>query len=362
MQQPVKIGISIGDINGIGPEVIIKTFLNPRLFRHCTPVIYAAPKVLAAHKAVITDQHIKIANISDESKAVPGRINIIRAFEDNIKVNFGKVSERSGRAASQSLHKAVHALKAGKIDALVTAPIHKEAMKKAGFQYPGHTEYLQAELDGHSLMLMVSDNIRIALATAHVPVKEISPLITRERILEKIFILEKTLQQDFGIEKPLIAVLGLNPHAGEAGVLGIEEKKVIRPAVEAAKKKGVFVNGPFPADGFFGAGEFRKYDAILAMYHDQGLIPFKLLSFGEGVNFTGGLNAIRTSPDHGTAFDIAGQNKANPASFRHAVFTAIDIVRTRRAFLDAHANPLPRRTGKMKEFASDDDVPTNAST
>ncbi len=356
--KPLKIGISIGDINGIGPEVILKTFLNPQMLNICTPVIYGSSKVLAYHKNTFTDLHIKIVNLHEAEKAAIGKINVVNCWKESVSIDLGKPTEVSGKMAQIALSKAVDDLKSDKIDALVTAPINKAAMQSAGFKHTGHTEFLQAELGGHSLMLMTSDNIKVGLATNHHAIKDVAGLITRELILEKIFILEKILKQDFGYERPTIAVLGLNPHAGDDGTIGAEDKKIIRPAVEAAKKKGVLVNGPFPADGFFGSGEYRKYDVVLAMYHDQGLIPFKLLSFGEGVNFTGGLEQVRTSPDHGTAYEIAGKNLANPASFRKAIYSAIDIVRIRRRYLEDHANPIVKRTSKMKEFSHDDDVPT----
>ncbi len=355
--KPLKIGISIGDMNGIGPEVVLKTFMNSQMLKLCTPVIYGSSKVLAYHKNTFTDLHIKIINLQDSARANDGKINVVNCWKDNVNIDLGKPTKAGGELAQIALEKAVLDLKEEKIDALVTAPINKAAMQSAGFKHTGHTEYLQAQLDGHSLMLMVSDQIKIGLATNHHPIKDVAPLITRELVLEKIFILNKILKQDFGYDKPLIAVLGLNPHAGDDGAIGQEDKKIIRPAVEAAKKKGVLVNGPFPADGFFGSGEYKKYDVVLAMYHDQGLIPFKLLSFGEGVNFTGGLKYVRTSPDHGTAYDIAGKNMANPASFRKAIYAAIDIVRSRKRYLDDHANPIVKRTSKMKEFAHDDDVP-----
>ncbi len=355
--KPLKIGISIGDINGVGSEVILKTFLNTQMLNLCTPVIYGSSKVLAYHKNTFTDVHMKIINLQEAERAADGKINVVNCWKDNVSIKLGEATKTGGELAQIALEKAVKDLKDNKIDALVTAPINKAAMQSSGFQYAGHTEYLQAEIEGHSLMLMVSDNIKVGLATNHHAIKDVAELITRELILEKIFILNKILKQDFGYDKPVIAVLGLNPHAGDDGAIGQEDKKIIRPAVEAAKKKGVLVNGPFPADGFFGSGEYRKYDVVLAMYHDQGLIPFKLLSFGEGVNFTGGLELVRTSPDHGTAYDIAGKNLANPASFRKAIYAAIDIVRSRKRYMEDHANPIVKRTSKMKEFAHDDDVP-----
>ncbi len=355
----IKLGISIGDINGIGPEVILKTFLHPDMLKYCTPIIYGSTSVLTAHKNTFTDQHIKNTNLHNVEDAEAGRINVINCWNENVKLDFGKATETSGKLAKIALERAVADLKSNKIDALVTAPINKAAMKSAGFKYAGHTEFLQAELEGHSLMLLTSDNIKVGLATNHHAIADVAPLITRELILEKIFILEKMLKMDFGFERPTIAVLGLNPHAGDDGTIGNEDKKIIRPAIEAAKKKGVLVNGPFPADGFFGSNEYRKYDVILAMYHDQGLIPFKLLSFGQGVNFTGGLDFVRTSPDHGTAYALAGKNAANPDSFRKAVYAAIDIVRSRKTFQLAHENPIVKRSNKMKEFSRDADIQKN---
>ena len=236
------------------------------------------------------------------------------------------------------------------LDALVTAPIHKKGMQDAGFQYPGHTEYLTSELGGkESLMLMVNGDLRIGVVTNHLPLKDVAAAITKEQIIKKLKILHETLKKDFGKEKPTIAILGLNPHAGDDGMLGEEEEKIIRPVVIESKKRGMIVNGPFSADGFFGSGQYRKFDAILAMYHDQGLIPFKTLSFGEGVNFTAGLPAVRTSPDHGTAFDIAGANIADPSSFRQALFLAIDLATNRKDYIESHKNPVVKRSSKMQQ-------------
>ena len=248
--KPLKIGISIGDINGIGPEVILRTLMHPEMLKHCTPIIYGSTSVLTYHKNTFTEQHIKNTNLHHADRAEDNRINVVNCWKDNAKIELGRATETSGRLAKIALERAVADLKAQKIDALVTAPINRAAMKSAGFKYGGHTEFLQAELGGHSLMMLTSDNIKVGLATNHHAIKDVAGLITRELILEKIFILEKTLKMDFGLERPTIAVLGLNPHAGDDGTIGQEDKKIIRPAIEAAKNKGVLVNGPFPADGF----------------------------------------------------------------------------------------------------------------
>jgi 4-hydroxythreonine-4-phosphate dehydrogenase len=352
MHKP-KIGISIGDINGIGPEVIIKTLADDRIMNQCTPVIYGSSKVMSYHKNIVNpDFHFHACREVDQTAA--GKVNVFNCWQETVNIELGQANTDSGQYAAIALERAVTDLKEKKIDALVTAPINKHAMQLGGgFPFPGHTEYITDQLGAkESLMFMVSDDLRIGLATNHVPVSEIVHLLSKELILEKLRLMHHTLKMDFGIERPAIAVLGLNPHAGDNGLLGDTEEKIIRPAVVESKKSGMLVVGPFSADGFFGAGQYKKFDGILAMYHDQGLIPFKVLAFGNGVNYTAGLSGIRTSPDHGTAYDLAGKNEADPASFREALFQAIDISRQRSSYLEMHENPLKvnaKRTATEEE-------------
>ncbi len=338
-----KIGITVGDINGIGPEVIIKTLSEKKLLDYCVPVIYGSTKVVSYHKNIVGEEFQFVPARSAE-RITPERINVVNCWNEVVNITLGKATAEGGQYAFKALEMAVGELKAGFIDALVTAPISKESMQMAGFPFPGHTEYITKETGAQeSLMLMVSDRLRIGLATNHLPIKQVAGAIAKDLLLKKIQIFHDALQIDFDRDRPTIAVLGLNPHAGENGILGEEEEKVIRPAIVECKKKGIIVNGPFPADGFFGSGQHLKYDGILAMYHDQGLIPFKALSFGSGVNYTAGLSGIRTSPDHGTAFDIAGKNEADPSSFRSALFLALDLLRNRRDYYAMRENPLRKR-------------------
>ena len=339
-----KVGISIGDPNGIGLEVIIKTLSHPKITSFCTPVIYGSARVVRLHQELLGTKALKLNACGTPDRIEAGRVNVIDCWEEMIELKMGEVSADSGHFASLSLERATQDLQAGVIDTLVTAPIHKKAMKLAKFPYPGHTEYLTKMAGEHdSLMFMCHEGLRIGLVTNHTPLERVPTLITKDRILKKLRIMSTTLQRDFGIERPVIAVLGLNPHASDDGAIGEEESKVIRPAVLEAKKQNMIVTGPFAADGFFGSSNYRKYDAILAMYHDQGLIPFKTLSFGEGVNYTAGLPFVRTSPDHGTGFDIAGQGKADESSFRKALFLALDLIRHRQRHDEAHANPVEKR-------------------
>jgi len=341
--EKLKIGISIGDINGIGLEVILKTMLHEMITDICTPVIYGSSKVVSYHKNIM-EEEIDFNPTRSADKIYHDKINIVNCWQENVNITLGKPSEQSGKYAYLSLESATKDLKEGLIDALVTAPISKEAMKMADFPFPGHTEYLASEIGpGQSLMFMINDTLRIGLATNHLPLKEVAGALSKESIMAKLLVMNNSLKVDFGLERPSIAVLGLNPHAGDGGVLGGEEESFIRPAVVELKKKGMLVMGPFPADGFFGSGQYKKFDAILAMYHDQGLIPFKTLSFGSGANFTAGLSRIRTSPDHGTAFDLAGKNQSDPSSFRRALFLALEIARNRKLYAEMHENPLKKR-------------------
>ncbi|MEM1359219.1 MAG: 4-hydroxythreonine-4-phosphate dehydrogenase PdxA [Bacteroidota bacterium] len=357
MHKP-KIGISIGDINGIGPEVIIKTFSDDRILEFCTPIIYGSSKVMAYHKNIV-NSNFRFHSIRDAKQASQGKVNVITCWQDTVNIEIGKMTAEGGQYAAIALEQATLALKRKDLDGLVTAPINKAAMKlSGGFPFPGHTEYITKTLDAtQSLMFMVSEDCKVGLVTNHTPLEEVPHQVTKKRILEKIRLMHSTLRMDFGIEKPSIALLGLNPHAGDSGLLGEAEENIIRPAVIEAKKKGLLVMGPFSADGFFGSGQYKKFDAVLAMYHDQGLIPFKLLSFGRGVNYTAGLPGVRTSPDHGTAYDLAGKNEADPTSFRQALFSAIDISRQRANYLDMHENPLKVQTKKQAKEEEEEIIP-----
>jgi 4-hydroxythreonine-4-phosphate dehydrogenase len=337
------IGITIGDINGIGLEVILKALSHKKIVDICVPVIYGSSKVVSYHKNIVALDEVSFYGQRNAERLQYDKINVVNVWQDNVNITLGKPTDLGGKYAQLSLDAAVNDLKAGLIDALVTAPIHKKSMQLAGFQHVGHTEYLAQEFKAtDSLMLLASDRFRVGLVTAHIPLKEVAGTITKEKIVNKLHIFHETLKMDFGLERPTIAVLGLNPHAGEEGMLGNEEEKIIRPAVVECKKSGIMAFGPFPADGFFGAGQFHKFDGILAMYHDQGLIPFKALTFGSGVNYTAGLPCIRTSPDHGTAFDLAGKNEADPSSFLQALFMAIDIHRNRKEYISLRENAVRR--------------------
>ncbi len=354
----VKLGISIGDINGIGLEVILKTLANKKILDYCLPIIYGSSKVVSYHKNIVGIEEFSFHGMRSGDSFKEEKINIMNCWTENVSITLGKASEHSGKYAYKSLDKAASDLQEGFIDAIVTAPINKGAMKEEDFPFPGHTEYLtQKWKSEESLMLMVNEDLRIGLVTNHLPIKNVSSAITKEKISKKLAILNDTLKIDFSIERPTIAVLGLNPHAGDSGVIGEEEEKIIRPAIIEAKKGGIMVMGPFPADGFFGSSTFKKYDAILAMYHDQGLIPFKALSFGNGVNYTAGLPYIRTSPDHGTAYEIAGKNMADPSSFRKALFMAVDIVRKRKDYLEMHSNPLNKNLAAKLPQEEDEALP-----
>ncbi len=340
MHDRIRLGITHGDINGIGYEVIIKTLQDNRVYDSCIPIVYGSPKVAAYHRKAINVQNFSFNNIRNAGEASEKRANIINVVDEEIRVELGKPSQVAGEAAFESLRAAVHDLKTGQIDLLLTAPINKFTIRSDQFPYPGHTEYLEAEFGAESMMLMISEVMRVGLVTSHIPLSRVSETITPELILRKLRIMNHSLKRDFMIRKPRIAVLGLNPHAGDEGVLGNEEQEVILPAVQQAKEEQLLAFGPFPADGFFGSGSFRKFDAVLAMYHDQGLVPFKSIVFDQGVNYTAGLDIIRTSPAHGTAFDIAGSDQASPDSFRNALYLACDLYRNRKLFDEISANPL----------------------
>jgi 4-hydroxythreonine-4-phosphate dehydrogenase len=334
-------GISHGDINGIGYEVIIKALSDPTINDICTPIVYGSPKVAAYHRKALNINNFNFNNIRSADEAHARKANMINCLDDNIRVELGKSTVQGGEAAILSLEKAVEDLKAGKIDVLITAPIDKQNVQSERFHFNGHTDYLKAIAGtGEALMFMISESMRIGIATDHVPLSKVPGLITIETLIQKIRLMNQSLILDFGIRKPSIAVMGLNPHAGDNSLLGTEEAEIINPAIMQAQKEGILTFGSFPADGFFGAGSFTKFDGILAMYHDQGLTPFKALSFDSGVNFTAGLPFIRTSPVHGTAFAIAGKGEASENSFRQAIYLACDIFRNREMYTEISKNPL----------------------
>ena len=346
----IRVGITHGDTNGVGYEIILKAFAEQTMFEVCTPVVFGSAKIGSYHrKALGIETQFHFVNSAKD--AVDGRLNLVNCFDNDVNVEFGRTSQEAGRAAYWALEAATEALKNGEIDVLVTAPICKNAIQSPDFPFAGHTEYLANRIgEGNEpLMVLANDVMRVALVTTHLPISEVAAAITKENVAKKIRQLNKSLQHDFLISAPRIAVLGLNPHNGDDGVMGHEEKEAIAPAVQEAVEQGIQCFGPYPADGFFGAGMFSHFDAVLAMYHDQGLAPFKALSMDNGVNITAGLPYVRTSPDHGTAFDIAGCNKASEASFRQAIYTAIDIHRNRKADDEARKNPLPKLYHERKE-------------
>ena len=344
-QKKIIVGISIGDLNGIGSEVVLKTLNDSRILDFFTPVIFASQKLIQ-HFNKVYELDCSLYGINNLNNLSPNKINVFNVWNESVSINFGKEDSVIGSYAIKSLKSAVSALKEKKIDVLVTAPIHKSNIQSEGFNFPGHTDFLNQELEGDSLMLMISKKLRVGLLTDHVAVKDIANTITKELIENKINTIHKTLIQDFGITKPKIAVLGINPHNGDQGVIGSEDDTVMRPTLDELRKSGMLVYGPYAADSFFGSGNYEKFDAIIASYHDQGLIPFKTLSFGLGVNFTAGLNRVRTSPDHGTAFDVAGKNIASSESFKEALFSAISIYKKRQEFIELSKNPLKSRGAK----------------
>ncbi|MFN0275687.1 MAG: 4-hydroxythreonine-4-phosphate dehydrogenase PdxA [Chitinophagales bacterium] len=342
MENKLKIGFTLGDVNGIGPEVLIKGLDDTRIIKLCTPVIYGSSRILAYYKKMFNAEGFNYANTVNAEQANPKTINIINSISEEVLIQPGQETEVAGKAAFKSLESATNDLLQKKIDALVTSPINKKNMQQSGFNFPGHTEYFNSRTNSESVMLMMNESLKVGLVTNHLAVRNITQAITKEKILKKIEIIHHALKQDFAIFNPTIAVLALNPHASDNGLLGDEEKNIIIPAIKEAQDKKIIVTGPFPADGFFGSGNYQKFDAILAMYHDQGLVGFKSLSFGSGTNFTAGLPFVRTSPDHGTAYDIAGKNEASADSMLQAIFSAIDIANNRREFLESSKNPLKR--------------------
>jgi len=337
------IGISCGDLNGIGIEVIIKTFSDSRILEQCTPVIFASNKAINFYRKALPEINFNYQSTKELNRLNMKQVNVFNSWEEEVVISPGILNETGGRYAVKSLEDAVRALKQKLIDGLVTAPIHKKNIQSDSFNYPGHTPYLK-NIFGASdvLMMLYAGNFRVGLVTEHIPVNEIAKFITRETLISKLQLLNQSLKKDFGIDKPRIAVLGLNPHAGDEGLIGNEEETIIKPTLKEARQKDILAFGPYSADAFFARRQFEKFDAVLAMYHDQGLIPFKALAAGEGVNFTAGLPGIRTSPDHGVAFDIAGKNKADESSFLAAVFECIDIINRRFTFEENHKNPLKK--------------------
>jgi 4-hydroxythreonine-4-phosphate dehydrogenase len=349
----VKVGITHGDMNGIGYEIIMKTFHDQRMLESITPVVYGSSKVASYHRKSLNISEINFNLVKNAASAISKRMNIVNVTHEEVKIDLGKSTEIAGQLAFKALDAAVQDLLQHHIDVLVTAPINKKNMQSANFNFPGHSEYLSEKAGGKEhLMLMVCDKLRVGVVTGHIPLKDVPAAITTELILRKIELMNRSLIRDFGVRKPKIAVLGLNPHAGDLGVIGLEEGQVIIPAVEQAWNKNLIVYGPYSADGFFGSNNYLKFDGMLAMYHDQGMIPFKTLSFDRGINFTAGLPFVRTSPAHGTAYDLAGKNEASHNSFREAVYLAIDIFHNRKAYDELNNQPLPNYL-KDIEFSSD---------
>lgn len=340
----IKIGITQGDINGVGYEVILKTFSEPGMLELCTPIIYGSPKVAAYHRKSL-DLPTNFSIVNSASEASDDRLSVVNCTDDEVKVEFAKADPEAGKAALGALEKAIEEYKAGLIDVIVTAPINKHTIQSEGFAFPGHTEYIEEKLGNgaKSLMILMKDDFRVALVTGHIPVSAIASTFTKELIKEKITLFNRSLKFDFGIGAPRIAVLALNPHAGDEGLLGHEEQTIITPAIDEMVAQGVLCYGPYPADGFMGSGNYMHFDGVLAMYHDQGLAPFKALAMEQGVNYTAGLPVVRTSPAHGTAYDIVGKGVACEDSFRQAVYVAIDVFRNRLFEKAAHANPLRKQ-------------------
>lgn len=346
----IKVGITQGDTNGVGYEVIFKAFEDPTMLELCTPVIYGSPKIATFHLKAL-GLNVNFSTVGSVSQAQDGRINLVDVVPDEIKIELGQESAEAGKAALLSLEAAVSDCKAGLLDVLVTAPINKHSIQSDIFHFPGHTEYLESCMgEGNkSMMILMQEGLRVALLTTHLPLSGVTAAVTEDAVVEKLLAIHGMLKRDFGITGPRIAVLSLNPHAGDQGLLGREEHDVLIPAMKKAEGQGVQSWGPYPSDGFFGNGTYRHFDAILAMYHDQGLAPFKALAMDGGVNYTAGLPVVRTSPDHGTAYDIAGKNQASPNSFIQAVYAAIDIYRNRQFYDASHANPLGKLYADKKE-------------
>ena len=341
-EKKIKVAITHGDINGVGYEVILKTFGDSRMFDFCTPVVYGSTKVASYHKKLLASmpQEMVFTSVRDAAEAQDRKFNFVNLTQEEIKIDLGKSTDIAGRLSRMSLDRACQDLKAGKADVLVTAPINKRNIQAPDFDFPGHTEYLSHQFGCSSLMLMVCDRIRIGIVTNHLALKDVPSAITHNLLFDKIMLMNESLKRDFGVPMPKIAVLAIDPHAGDNGVIGTQDQTIVKPVIDEVQEKGVLAYGPYPSDGFFGSSEFNKFDGVLALYHDQGLIPFKLMSFTEGVNFTAGLPYVRTSPAHGTAFDIAGKDKASEQSFRSAVYLACQILRNRKEYDELTADPL----------------------
>ena len=360
LQKPV-VGFTCGDVNGIGIELIIKSLTDNRINDLCVPVVFASNKCINFYRKVLPDINFSYQALKDFSKINPKQINVYNCWDEEVHITPGQLTEAGGKYALISLQESVQALKTGHIQALVTAPIHKNNIQSATFNYSGHTPYLKAMFNvPEVVMLMTASNMRVALVTEHVPVSEIAQHITKDNIVSKLKVLHAGLQKDFGVDKPKIAVLGLNPHSGDEGLIGTEEETIIKPTVKEMRQQNMLVFGPFSADAFFARGQHQQFDAVLAMYHDQGLVPFKSLAIGEGVNYTAGLPVIRTSPDHGTAFDIAGKGKADQSSFLAAIFVAIDIIRRRTEYEENRKNPLRKMSNIIVANAQDEVIKEDA--
>ena len=349
-ERKVRVAITQGDTNGIGYEVILKVFEDPAMLEICTPIIYGNPKIAAYHrKALNLETSYSIINQAGDAR--DGRVNLLNCFDDEVKVELGQPAAEAGHAALKALDRAMTDYRSGLYDVLVTAPINKATIQSPGFHFPGHTEYIETSVgDGQkALMILMNDKLRVALVTTHLPIKDVAKAITKEAIIEKATIFHQALKRDFRISNPRIAVLALNPHAGDDGLLGSEEKSIIMPAIEELASKSIQAFGPYAADGFFGSSTYQRFDGVLAMYHDQGLAPFKTIALESGVNYTAGLPIVRTSPDHGTAYDIAGQGKADENSMRQAIYTAIDVWRNRINYDEPLKNPLPKLFHEKRE-------------
>ncbi len=353
MQKKLKIGITIGDVNGIGLEVILKTLSHASVLEDCIAIVYGQTKIASYHKKGLGMNDINFNVVQSPAQAVPAKANMINCWEEDVKIELGKNTENGGKYAVLSLERATKDLLEGHIDALVTAPINKDNVQSDGFNFPGHTEFFESKSNGkNGLMFMVSEDLRVGVVTGHMPLQDVAKNVTREQILRKLVLMNESLKKDFWIEKPKIAILGLNPHAGDNGLLGKEEQEIIAPAIQEAFDKGIICFGPYPADGFFGNGTYKQFDGVLAMYHDQGLVPFKTLAFGGGINYTAGLDFVRTSPDHGTGYGIAGKNMADPSSFMQALYAAIHVTNSRREQESMLSNQL-KTGGKIVETQFD---------
>ena len=349
-ERKIRVAITQGDTNGVGYEVILKAFADPVILELCTPIIYGSPKIAAYHrKALNLETTFSIINHAEEAR--DGRVNLLTCFDDEVKVELGQPSQEAGEAALKALDRAMTDFRSQLYDVLVTGPINKATIQSPGFRFPGHTEYIETSVGNgdKALMILMNDVLRVALVTIHLAIKDVARAITKEAIIEKATIFHRSLKRDFRISNPRIAVLALNPHAGDDGLLGQEEKDIIKPAIDELAAKGIQAFGPYPADGFFGAGTFDRFDGVLAMYHDQGLTPFKTIAQDSGVNYTAGLPIVRTSPDHGTAYDIAGKGQADELSMRQAIYTAIDVFRNRQQYDEPLANPLPKLFHEKRE-------------